>query len=258
MKLFKNYLLILFVSFFVAVSGANALEFSADMYTKYGTQVNQQAKIYIKGDNSKIELPGMPQYFITKGNKSYVIMTNSKQYMEQQITRESTPQLGYDYKANNTQKKYLGTEFVNGVKAKKYEILGYSGEKVLVWLLKDMIPVRVMPQNSPVVMDFKNIKYSVSNNEFNLPSGYQPISMQQMMGNYSQQNFQQFGQQMQQQHNVSPQQYRQPVQYQKSTQQQYDEGLSKVDQGTNNVDKGVSRVDKVIDTAGKVKSLFGF
>lgn len=77
--------------------------------------------------------------------------------------------------------KLLGEETVSGLQSRKYESIE-DGEKTYFWISKKF-PFPVKVEDAEVTMEYRNIKEgSVPDSLFELPSGYEKMTMPMMPG----------------------------------------------------------------------------
>ena len=169
---------------------SHAAEFSADMIQK-SSMGNTQGKVFVKGQNYRQEMAmgGQKQIMILQKDKGtvWVLMPQLKMYMEmtaggQQDMAPPTP----EEMEKMGDKKYLGEEKINGYKCKKYRYtpndpsIGTS----TMWISNKLnFPIKVEMQGSsgPMSVEYKNIQEKkIPDSLFNLPAGYQKMSMPKM------------------------------------------------------------------------------
>ncbi|MCU0573004.1 MAG: DUF4412 domain-containing protein [Syntrophobacteraceae bacterium] len=161
-----------------------AADFSADFSVKTTGEDEVKGKIFVKGNKIRQEVTeeGDTQILIIRPDKNvtWMITPDEKMYME--IPYESESQSVEPWSAEKEKgAKYLGEETVNGHPAKKYETVE-EGEKVSYWISKKLnFPVKI--QDSESVMEYRNIKEgSVADSQFDVPSGYEKMTMPVMPG----------------------------------------------------------------------------
>jgi outer membrane lipoprotein-sorting protein len=169
---------LLFV-FLLSPGVARSVEFSADMVITPKGDEPMTGKIYVKGDNVRQETAeeGETQIMIIRPDKkvTWMITPEEKVYMEMPYTAED--KTFEEWTAEKEKKsKLVGEETVSGLPCKKYESVE-DGEKTYFWISpKFPFPIRV--EDAEVIMEYKNIKEgSVADSLFDLPAGYQKMSM---------------------------------------------------------------------------------
>jgi outer membrane lipoprotein-sorting protein len=194
LKKLTSRLLLFVVSLFIiglGIAGSgHAAEFSADMIQK-SSMGNTQGKVFVRGQNYRQEMAmgGQKQIMIFQKDKGivWVLMPQLKMYMEmtaggQQDMAPPTP----EEMEKMGDKKYLGEEKINGYKCKKYRYtpkdpsMGTS----TMWISNKLnFPIKVEMQGSsgPMSVEYKNIQEKkIQDSLFNLPAGYQKMSMPKM------------------------------------------------------------------------------
>jgi outer membrane lipoprotein-sorting protein len=194
LKKLTSRLLLFVVSLFIiglGIAGSgHAAEFSADMIQK-SSMGNTQGKVFVRGQNYRQEMAmgGQKQIMIFQKDKGivWVLMPQLKMYMEmtaggQQDMAPPTP----EEMEKMGDKKYLGEEKINGYKCKKYRYtpndpsMGTS----TMWISNKLnFPIKVEMHGSsgPMSVEYKNIQEKkISDSLFNLPAGYQKMSMPKM------------------------------------------------------------------------------
>jgi len=194
LKQLISRLMLFIVSLFIiglGIAGSgNAAEFSADMIQK-SPMGNSEGKVFVKGQNIRHEMAmgGQKQIMIFQKEKgvALVLMPEMKMYMEipaggQQSTAPPTP----EEMENMAEKKYLGQEKVNGYKCKKY-LFTPSDPSVgttTMWISNKLnFPIKTEMKSSsgPMIMEYKNIQEKkLPDSLFNIPAGYQKMSMPSM------------------------------------------------------------------------------
>ncbi len=170
---------------FALASDSFAQEFSADLVMQEkGKGIYITGKIFVKGNKMRQEMvvEGMKQITIIRPDKGviWMVMPEGQMYME-------TPYQAGDKKfekwssEKEKKAKYLGKETVSGLSCKKYQITE-GGEKMHVWISeKSPFPVKMDYRDG--IMEYKNIKFgSVRDSLFEIPSGYQKMSIHMMPG----------------------------------------------------------------------------
>ena len=175
--LFPFALAVLFAAF--PLPSARAVEFSADLVIQPKGDEAMSGKIFVKGEKVRQETAeeGETQIMIIRPDKkvTWMITPEEKTYME--MPYQSEDKTFEEWTAEKEKKaKFLGEETASGLPCKKFETVE-DGEKTLFWIPKQFaFPIKV--EDSEVVMEYKNIKEgSVPDSLFELPAGYEKISM---------------------------------------------------------------------------------
>jgi hypothetical protein len=180
----KYYSLCNFIVLFVLTSFANGycIEIFADVLIKQGSAVNK-GKIYVKGEKQRIETGGQG-ITIIRGDKNvaWMLIPEEKSYMDMPLGPNLAEKLEVTPKMKDeVSRKLLGDEVVDGRKTKKYEVTLTSGpktEKVFQWVWTDMdFPVKMADMGGKWSLEYRNIGRIVSDNLFELPAGYERISV---------------------------------------------------------------------------------
>lgn len=161
-----------------------AAEFSADFSVKTKGEDEVKGKILVKGNKIRQEVTeeGDTQILIIRPDKkvTWMLTPDEKIYME--VPYESDSQSVEPWSAEKEKgAKFLGEEAVNGHPAKKFETVE-EGEKVTYWVSKKLnFPVKI--EDAESVMEYRNIKEgSVADSQFEVPSGYEKMTMPVMPG----------------------------------------------------------------------------
>ena len=188
-RLFLFVVSLFIIGLGIAGSG-HAAEFSADMVQK-SSMGNSEGKVFVKGQNYRHEMTmgGQKQIMIFQKDKGvvWVLMPQLKMYMEmtaggQQDMSPPTP----EEMEKMGDKKYLGEEKINGYKCKKYRYTPNdpSISTATIWISNKLnFPIKTEMEGSsgPMSMEYKNIQEKkISDSLFNLPAGYQKMSMPAM------------------------------------------------------------------------------
>lgn len=172
------------VSLFLFSSPAMAIEFSADMFIQPKDEEPLKGKIYVKGDKVRQEMTeeGEVQIMIIRPDKkvTWMIIPEDKTYLEMPYQAED--KTFEEWTAEKESKaKLLGEETVSGLQSRKYESIE-DGEKTYFWISKKF-PFPVKVEDAEVTMEYRNIKEgSVPDSLFELPSGYEKMTMPMMPG----------------------------------------------------------------------------
>jgi outer membrane lipoprotein-sorting protein len=179
----------------VLLSGVAALalaaEFSADMVHKMGT-MTKEGKVYVKGKKMRTE-SGMGQGItIVDGDTGtvWVLQPAQKMYMEMKkgATQPAQTTQSDEELTKVADKKFLGTETVNGYQCEKY--LYTYRDKTLgtmtMWNATKLGQAIKMVHQSPEgesSFEYRNIKEGgVADSLFQVPAGYKKMEMPGMPG----------------------------------------------------------------------------
>ncbi|NTU48724.1 MAG: DUF4412 domain-containing protein [Syntrophobacteraceae bacterium] len=165
-------------------SPAFGAEFSADIAMKPKGEQELQSKIYVKDKKIRHELTedGETQIIVFRPDKGVVwtIIPEEKMYVEapmgdsEKTLEEWTPE-------KEKKAKSLGDDTVSGYPCKKYELVE-DGEKVTFWVSKKF-PFPIKVQDEEAVIEYRNIKEgAVADSVFEVPAGYEKMSMTEMPG----------------------------------------------------------------------------
>ncbi len=164
---------------------AFAAEFSADMVHKFGA-MTKEGKIYVKGKNMRMEGAMGQGITIVNGETGtvWVLQPEQKVYMEMKKGAQPAQQAESDEElAKIADKKFLGTETVNGYQCEKY--LYTYHDKTLgtmtQWHSKKLgYPVKMIHSSSQgeTTFEYRNIKEGgVADSLFQVPAGYTKMEM---------------------------------------------------------------------------------
>jgi len=180
----KYFFLCGFSALFVLTSFANGycIEIVADVLIKQGAAVNK-GKIYVKGEKQRIETEGQG-ITIIRGDKNvaWMLIPEEKSYMDMPLGPNLVQKLDVTPKMKDeVSRKLLGDEVIDGRKTKKYEVTLTSGsktEKVFQWVWTDIdFPVKMADVGGKWSLEYRNIGKIVSDSFFELPAGYERISV---------------------------------------------------------------------------------
>lgn len=169
---------------FVALASTYAMEFSADMITTTGGK-SYSGKIYMKGDKIRTDTPGQSSYSIVRQDKNVVwlVTPENKSYFEMPYDPSQQPIAGEKVKGE-VSRKLVGKETIDGHPAEKYLVVSKSAGKTAEhyqWIAKDLdLPIKTAAVDGSYSMEYRNIKKSVSDNMFEIPSGYQKMTIPAM------------------------------------------------------------------------------
>jgi hypothetical protein len=187
----------LFVAiFFMAVLAlpgpVNAADFSADMVQK-SPMGTMKGKAFFKGSNFRQEmnLQGRKQVTIFRKDKGvvWVLMPEQMMYMEMPTgSQQNTVPVDPDELEEMGTKKYLGKEKINGYMCAKYLYTPNDPSigTATYWISEKLnFPIKIESDgpSGNMVMEYRNIdEKTVSDALFEIPSGYQKMSMPMMPG----------------------------------------------------------------------------
>jgi outer membrane lipoprotein-sorting protein len=186
---------VLVLALAVLLSGVAAIalaaEFSADMVHKMAT-MTREGKVYVKGKKMRTE-SGMGQGItIVDGDTGtvWVLQPAQKMYMEMKkgATQPTQTTQSDEELAKVADKKFLGTETVNGYQCEKY--LYTYRDKALgtmtMWIATKLGQAIKMVHQSPEgesSFEYRNIKEGgVADSLFQVPAGYTKMEMPGMPG----------------------------------------------------------------------------
>ncbi len=160
---------------------ADSYELSADMITKDGEQ-KQSGKLYVKGNKYRIEMKSGSEYAIIRHdkNKSWVVIPEQKAYVEMPFDPKKKPAIEEKH-PSEVNRKLLGTEVIDGRATKKYQVTTNekgANESFYQWVATDIdFPVKTAAVNGSWSIEYQNIKTSVPDELFEIPEGYEKLSM---------------------------------------------------------------------------------
>jgi outer membrane lipoprotein-sorting protein len=166
-----------------------AAEFSAEIAMQGNNTPATHGKVYIKGNKfrQEFDMGGVKHISIMRGDKQVVwmVIPDQKVYMEMALTPQAKAKM-MKMPQDQAKMKLLGTETVNGYEADKYEATGTKGQasKEYVWVAKKLgMPLKMTSADGSFSMEYKNIKEgNVPDSVFEVPAGYQKMSMPMGMG----------------------------------------------------------------------------
>ncbi|MEA3560992.1 MAG: DUF4412 domain-containing protein [Candidatus Omnitrophota bacterium] len=166
-----------------------AAEFSADLIQD-GFGQTTKGKVYIKGSKVRMEASreGEESIMISDPTKGtvYVLMPKDKTYLEMSgaMANIKMNQIEADEELTRiADKKYLGTENINGYACDKYDIIYHDKSlgKAVQWHSKKLnFPIKMVYNNSygSMTVEYKNIKEGKINSSlFEIPPDYQKMTM---------------------------------------------------------------------------------
>ena len=186
------FMVILFLTVPAFSGSSNAVDFSADMVNKLPMgEIN--GKMFFKGGNfiQEMMMGGQKHITIFRKDKGlvWVLIPAQMMYMEmQEGSRQNMAPVDLDAIDKMGEKKYLGKEKVNGYMCSKYRYTLHdkSSGTAIYWISEKLdFPVKMEMdgQSGHMVMEYKNIsEKTVPASLFNIPDGYQKMSMPMMPG----------------------------------------------------------------------------
>jgi hypothetical protein len=166
-------------AFFLTVGLAQAVDFSADVFTTHQGQTTQ-AKIYVKAGKIRMETPGTEEYTILRTDQKviWLVVPEEKTYLE--IPSPQTPGTGEKIKGE-VSRQYLTSETVNGHATKKYEVHYLDKEtlhKAHQWVAQDLnYPIKISALDGSWSTEYRNIRIAPqAESLFEIPAGFDRIS----------------------------------------------------------------------------------
>jgi outer membrane lipoprotein-sorting protein len=138
----------------------------------------QEGKIYIKGDKYRIERQGESDYIILRHDRNlmWVVVPAEKVYVELPLDEKKTPKIT-EKNPNETSRKLIGTETLEGHPTEKYLITVKEGSKTesfYQWTATDLnFPLKTSAVEGEWSVEFRNVKKNVPDNVFEIPEGYE-------------------------------------------------------------------------------------
>ncbi len=176
---FLSAVLILQMFFFAASPGKQAGNgFSADMIANVTGGREILGKVYISGENSRIESDGIVTITRTREKLAWILLPSFKVYLEHPITPEMSPSI--EKFPGETARVFLGEENVDGRQAKKYKITFHvkNRQQVVYCWVDDQFgaPIKTVSEKGDWSVEYKNIKPGEQPNAlFELPRGYRKL-----------------------------------------------------------------------------------
>jgi len=187
----KKYLFFLMgVISVIVIAGfarALAIELSADMITTGKGKQMHTSKMYLKGEKYRMEMPGQHQYAIVRQDKNvmWIVMPDKKSFMEMPFDPKQKPRIE-ERQAGEVSRKLIGSENIDGHPTQKYEVTireGTKTEKLYQWMATDIhFPIKAAAIDGSWSVEYKDIKTSVPDTLFEVPTGYQKMSLPTMPG----------------------------------------------------------------------------
>jgi len=162
-------------------AGVSAVELSADFIIKNGNQI-EEGSMAVKGEKYRLQSKNKNEYSIFRGDKkiSWMIIPAEKAYTEMPFD-PSRQKVISEKLENEVSRKLLGTETVSGFSSKKYEVTVKNQgkeEKMYQWIAAEInFPIRFSTLDGKATMEYLNIKRSADDSVFELPKGYEKISI---------------------------------------------------------------------------------
>ena len=182
--------------FLITVMGllvsVNAAEITADMIHK-SPMGSFKGKMFLKGDNlrQEMDIRGEKQITIFRKDKGvvWILMPGQMTYMEMSAdSQKNMAPVDPDEMEKMGKKEFIGKEKVNGYMCSKYHFTfnDPSVGAATYWISEKLnFPVK-MEMDGPsghMIMEYRNIQEkTVPDAIFNIPSGYQKMSMPMMPG----------------------------------------------------------------------------
>ena len=171
---------------------SNAAEFSADMINT-SPMGRIDGKMFFKEGNFRQEMMmgGQKQITIFRKDKEvvWVLMPAQMMYMEMQAgSQQNMAPVDPDQIDKLGEKEYLGKEKVNGYMCSKYRYTFHdkSSGTAIYWISnKFNFPIKMQTQGTSgsMSMEYRNIQEkTVPASLFNIPGGFQKMSMPMMPG----------------------------------------------------------------------------
>ncbi len=183
---------IFLITVMVLSVSVNAADISADMIHK-SPMGSFKGKMFLKGDNLRQEMNirGEKQITIFRKDKGvvWVLMPGQMMYMEMSAgNQKNMAPVDLDELEKIGKKKFIGKEKVNEQMCSKYHYTfnDPSMGTATYWISEKLnFPVK-MEMDGPsghMVMEYRNIQEkTMPDSLFNIPSGYQKMSMPMMPG----------------------------------------------------------------------------
>jgi hypothetical protein len=166
---------------------ALAIELSADMTTSGKGQQTYTSKMYLKGAKYRMEIPGQHEYTIMRQDKNvmWVVMPDQKTFMEMSFDPKQKPRIE-EKQTGEVSRKLIGSENIDGHPTQKYEVTvreGTKTEKIYQWLATDLhFPIKTAATDGSWSIEYRNIKTSAPDSLFEIPAGYQKMSLPAIPG----------------------------------------------------------------------------
>jgi hypothetical protein len=168
-------------------SSASARELSAKMVVKEGGET-YISRLYIKGEKYRVEVEGQKGYSIlrTDRNTMWIVLPDQKAYIEVALDPAQKPRVQQRF-PNEVGRRLVGTETVNGHPSEKYEVTLKDGDKkdtIYQWVATDLddFPLRTAAVDGSWSTDYEDIRTSVPDSMFEMPSDYERLSVRSTPG----------------------------------------------------------------------------
>jgi len=190
MSRFELFGVILLITVLVLSVSGNAADITADMIHK-SSMGSFKGKMFLKGNNLRQEMNigGEKQITIFRKDKGvvWILMPGQMMYMEMSAgSQKNMAPVDPNELEKMGKKKFLGKEKVNGYMCSKYHLTFHDPSigASTYWISEKLnFPVK-MEMDGPsghMVMEYRNIQEkTVPDSFFNIPSGYQKMSMPMM------------------------------------------------------------------------------
>jgi len=165
-------------------SASFAVEFSADMTTRAEGET-MKGKFYISGTNTRVETGESIVIYRQDKGVMWVLEPSEKVYFEMPIDMSDAPRTSGRMEGE-IERKLLGEETVNGYRTNKYRVTvkeGGSVESVYQWVAPDLdFPIKAEAVDGSWSTEYSNIRKSAPASLFEVPPGYEKMSVPGMRG----------------------------------------------------------------------------
>ena len=182
----KKYILFsLIVFLLIMIAGfvrAFAIEISADVIKTGGSDQEHISKTYMKGNKQRMEMPGQHQYTIFRQDKNiiWVVMPDSRTFLEMPYDPQLKLREDGKFKGEIS-RELISSENIDGHPAKKYLVTVNEGTKTVKyyeWIATGInFAIKKAGIDGSWSEEYRNIQYSVPDSLFEVPAGYQKISV---------------------------------------------------------------------------------
>ena len=170
------------------VLGAAACAFAAAFAADVVGQSQEGAingKIYMQGGNVRMEMAQAVTITRMDQKVVWIMMPSERMYMEQPLNPRDAIMSGRA-KSDETQKKSLGPDTVDGKQTEKFQVTyDYDGttSSVYEWIESSLgMPIKVAAVDGSWWMEYHNVTTGPQEASlFEVPGGYQKFSMPSMM-----------------------------------------------------------------------------
>ena len=115
----------------------------------------------------------------------WIVMPDKKSFMEMPFDPKQKPRIE-ERQAGEVSRKLIGSENIDGHPTQKYEVTireGTKTEKLYQWMATDIhFPIKAAAIDGSWSVEYKDIKTSVPDTLFEVPAGYQKMSLPTMPG----------------------------------------------------------------------------